>query len=438
MGIFGRIQKNRKNNNISAGIVNGNIIQDSSVENNYITITDPAIAIRNLDKNPEMLEEYFESVRGSLSSKHELFPYYETGIQEIDGRNYLYSKPRIPEAKIKYPSRIKGTFKIADEEAAQKYSLEEMERRAYISQKPVELEAVEMIKMLGDEIDPYQTGFLEMMKNMNFSLVPEKLPEAFPCTLKVDGSELEYDMMLKIQPVDPDKHILCISTENNSDGLNLTFTYNIESKKLTFTYKMCFTTWTEVRKFTVFQILATKGSVIKVETKEEKRAIFKATLQEPLSSESLEELKGDLKLIKDVILVETEFGISFSISDGFDEDDQEMLCFLANSIRRIPQEMQWTSYSAEARLIPESEAELKDLFKPSFFIKYIEIVNIRIQQIWIKDIKISNELKCCRFADPDQAYKDFISAQRSEDKRVKIELVPADEERTASRIAVLE
>ena len=292
--------------------------------------------------------------------------------------------------------------------------------------------------MLGDEIDPYQTGFLEMMKNMNFSLVPEKLPEAFPCTLKVDGSELEYDMMLKIQPVDPDKHILCISTENNSDGLNLTFTYNIESKKLTFTYKMCFTTWTEVRKFTVFQILATKGSVIKVETKEEKRAIFKATLQEPLSSESLEELKGDLKLIKDVILVETEFGISFSISDGFDEDDQEMLCFLANSIRRIPQEMQWTSYSAEARLIPESEAELKDLFKPSFFIKYIEIVNIRIQQIWIKDIKISNELKCCRFADPDQAYKDFISAQRSEDKRVKIELVPADEERTASRIAVLE
>lgn len=32
----------------------------------------------------------------------------------------------------------------------------------------------------------------------------------------------------------------------------------------------------------------------------------KATLQEPLSSESIEELKGDLELIKDVILVETE------------------------------------------------------------------------------------------------------------------------------------
>lgn len=48
--MFGRTQKNKKKNNISANIVNGNIIQDSSVENNYITINDPAIAIRNIGK----------------------------------------------------------------------------------------------------------------------------------------------------------------------------------------------------------------------------------------------------------------------------------------------------------------------------------------------------------------------------------------------------
>lgn len=58
--------------------------------------------------------------------------------------------------------------------------------------------------------------------------------------------------------------------------------------------------------------------------------------------------------------------------------------------------------------------------------------------MWIKNIKISNELKCCRCANPDQAYKDFIAAQQSEDKRINIDLVPADEERRASRIAVFE
>lgn len=59
---------------------------------------------------------------------------------------------------------------------------------------------------------------------------------------------------------------------------------------------------------------------------------------------------------------------------------------------------------------PATEADTKDLFKPEFSIRYTEIVNIKIQQMWIKNIKISNELKCCRFANPDQAYKDFIAA----------------------------
>ena len=438
MVMFGRTQKNKKKNSISADVVNGNIIQDSSIENNYITINDPAIAIRNIGKNSEELTKYFESVSASLASQHKLYPYYETGIQEINGKNFLYSRPLVPEAKTKYPSRIKGRFKIADEEVAGKYSLEEMARRAYISQKSVELEPVEVIKMLGEEIDPYQDGFLEEVKNTNFRLVPEKLPEAISCTLKVDGSDLEYDMMMKMQPVDPDKHILCMANENDSDGLKIIIVYSLVYRKISFTYRLNFNTWSDVRKFTLFQMTALKGSVIKIETKEEKEELFKATLQEPLSSESIEELKGDLELIKDVILVETEFGVSFSISDGFDNDDQEMLYFLANSIRRIPQEMQWTSYNAEARLTPATEADTKDLFKPEFSIRYTEIVNIKIQQMWIKNIKISNELKCCRFANPDQAYKDFIAAQQSEDKRINIDLVPADEERKALRIAVFE
>lgn len=166
--------------------------------------------------------------------------------------------------------------------------------------------------------------------------------------------------------------------------------------------------------------------------------MLQATLQEALSSESIEELKRDLQLIKDVILVEAEWGVSFNISDGFDNDDQEMLYFLANSIRRIPQEMQWTSYSVEARLTPATEVDAKDLFKPEFSIRYTEIVDIKIQQIWIKNIKISNELKCCRCVDPDQTYKDFIEAQQSEDKQIKIELLPADEERKASRIVIFD
>ena len=193
-----------------------------------------------------------------------------------------------------------------------------------------------------------------------------------------------------------------------------------------------------MRKFAAFQMVALKGAVVIIETKAEQKEVFRGTLQEPVSSKSIEELKSDIALIKDVILIETEFGVSFSIPDGFDSDDQQMICFLADSIRKIPQEMQWTSYNADVELTPATEGDIKDLFKPQFCLKFTEIVNVKIQQILIKDIEVSNELKCCKFADPDQAYKDFMAAQQSEDKRIKIELVPADEARKASRIAVFE
>ena len=59
--MFGRTPKNKKQNNISADVVNGDIIQDASVENNYIMLNDPAIVIRNIGKNHEELEECFET-----------------------------------------------------------------------------------------------------------------------------------------------------------------------------------------------------------------------------------------------------------------------------------------------------------------------------------------------------------------------------------------
>ena len=83
MVMFGRTQKNKKKNNISADIVNGNIIQDSSVENNYITINDPAIAIRNIGKNSEELTKYFESVSASLASQHKLKPESRKSMEKI-------------------------------------------------------------------------------------------------------------------------------------------------------------------------------------------------------------------------------------------------------------------------------------------------------------------------------------------------------------------
>ena len=88
--MFGRTQKNKKKNNISANIVNGNIIQDSSVENNYITINDPAIAIRNIGKNSEELTKYFAR---SLWLKPGPVPGKQAGPADVVQAAQLHGQP---------------------------------------------------------------------------------------------------------------------------------------------------------------------------------------------------------------------------------------------------------------------------------------------------------------------------------------------------------
>ena len=437
MEIFGRIRKSKKNNTISANIVNGNIIQDAVIENKIITINDPMLMIRSAGKESKELTKCFQNIRTEISLQHKLYPYYETGIEEINGENYLYSKPAIPEAREKYPGWVNGTFKIANEDIAKKYSFDEMARRAYISQRPVDLKMVKLVKMLGNEIDPFQDGFLAETKNVNFKLIPEKLPDAFPCILEVDGSNIQYDVMLKIQPVDPDKHIFCMASETILEGLEIGITYYMETKKTDITFKSNCSTWNEAKKFILFQMNAQKGAVIKIKTKED-NVVFRTTLQEPLGSESIEELKADIELIKDVILVEAEFGVSFSILENFSIEDRRLLKFLSNSVRGIAYEVHWDSFEVEAKITPADDTNVEELFKESFKFKYTEVVDVRVQQTWIKGIKINNELQWCKLETPDQVYADFLKVQQTNEKKIKLKLVPADEEKKATRIVILD
>lgn len=108
---------------------------------------------------------------------------------------------------------------------------------------------------------------------------------------------------------------------------------------------------------------------------------------------------------------------------------------------RPPTVDEWDKYELHHRARLATKPGLTGMWQVSGrsnITDFEEVVKLDKQYMWIKNIKISNELKCCRFANPDQAYKDFIAAQQSEDKRINIDLVPADEERRASRIAVFE
>ena len=158
MGLLASLFKKnvtQKSNTINVGgSVSGSVNQGISIQN---VIIDPASAVREVENSTD-LQALLSSVAEATSRKHPLYPYYETAVRMNGNGAAMYSKPVIEEAKEKYPMRIKGEFSV---ENLNGYSFQELQKRAYISQEHIKLELKNAVRMLGDEIDPYQNGIEE-------------------------------------------------------------------------------------------------------------------------------------------------------------------------------------------------------------------------------------------------------------------------------------
>lgn len=70
-----------------------------------------------------------------------------------DGKADIHSEPVNEKARQQYPQRVKAMAKI---DIPVGMSLQEALNRARISQTAINIEMIDMQKMIGDKIDPYQ------------------------------------------------------------------------------------------------------------------------------------------------------------------------------------------------------------------------------------------------------------------------------------------
>ena len=59
--------------------------------------------------------------------------------------------------------------------------------RARISQTAINIEMIDMQKMIGDKIDPYQDQFQKEWRESTFKIVPEELPVGMNCVIGIEG-----------------------------------------------------------------------------------------------------------------------------------------------------------------------------------------------------------------------------------------------------------
>lgn len=340
--IKGLFRKNGKQNSIEVGTMeNGNIYQDSVVK-----IENPAIAISHIKDNPEDLKITLDSISNVLLKPSKALPQgYQVVVNMKDGKADIHSEPLNEEARERYPQKVKATAKIVIPVGM---SFQEALNRARISQTPINVEMLDMQKMIGDNIDPYQEQFQKEWRESIFKIVPEELPAGMNCVIGIDGIPYRYDTVMRIQPVDPDAGIIKISNEEYSTDFVLALTYHVDTRATDFTYRFSGKSWKSIYKFLNFMKAAVPGNRLFVFVTELKQDLFSVKLDRILFDDEYDNINYNIDIAKRLLMIENQYGIQFPTDQEPSDEDIELIGFLSNSIMNKPSGFTWDNFNATA------------------------------------------------------------------------------------------
>lgn len=424
--IKGLFRKNGKQNSIEVGTMeNGNIYQDSVVK-----IENPAIAISHVKDNPEDLKITLDSISNVLLKPSKALPQgYQVVVNMKDGKADIHSEPLNEEARERYPQKVKATAKIVIPVGM---SFQEALNRARISQTPINVEMLDMQKMIGDNIDPYQEQFQKEWRESIFEIVPEELPAGMNCVIGIDGIPYRYDTVMRIQPVDPDAGIIKISNEECSTDFVLALTYHMDTKATNFTYRFSGKSWKSIYKFLNFMKAAIPGNRLFIRVTAQNQDLFSAKLDRFLLGDEDEynSINYNIDIAKRLLMIENQYGIQFPTDQEPSDEDKELIGFLSNSIMNKPSGFTWDNFNATANFhVIEPDGINSDAR-----LEFKETVSITILGQKITDLLVSVELESVRIANLD-SIKEAVKTHKTE--QIQISLVPGNRGNHGTRIVLL-
>ena len=392
MGIFDKIKHriNNRNNSIEiGGSVHGNINQNTTI------IENPAVAVNRIKDNPEELQVTMNSISQVVMNGSKALPEgYQPVIQIKDGKAIIHSEPINEEAKKKYPQHIEGKMKIS---LPKGMSFSEALHRAKISQQPIDVEMTDLKMKLGKVVDPFQDEFQKKWRNSIYKIVPEELPPAQKYIIGIKGSPYRYELMLRVQPVDPDDKMFILSNGEETD-FKLIIKHNFATHTTNVAYRFKASNWASVCQYLRFMKAADKGSTLYINLVDHGMDVFKTELQAPLYQDAYEDIDYNLRIAEDIVLIENQYNINYSTEIELTDGDIALIYFLANSIKGKAEGFTWDRFTVTANIHPISAEALKE----EFTFQYNEIEDITILGTKICGLKVCYKMDSAFIENSDE------------------------------------
>lgn len=342
-----------------------------------------------------------------LGATHPYYPYYALEVKKF-GENYIpYSKPLTREAFEKYPPKIKGKFSFSDKYKGFK-DIKDLLDYSYKTQTEIEINNIELMKMIGDEVDPYQ-GEVELLlsKTTDWKIKPKEFPEARPYKIVIEGSEISYDYILLRTTRIEDNRVFLSNREQGIDT-EFNFVFDLKNKKATINIRLNQDVKTNKKsllkylRFTKSALSKSKFSIIALE--------FDAVLAEGnLDNFNYESPFGNIDneiiFVEYITLIEEHYNTTIEIPEEIEDDDLEAIYYLGEALKYGEIKGTWKDGTFDFVIAEEFSGNVKNLEDKPFDLSLVAPIKVVIFKEEFSIPKMTRTFKNAQMKDLDKVKK---------------------------------
>ncbi len=292
---------------------------DKKIEGGSLLSIDRNLTLAN-DGRLDVVEKNLSGFFSALNSNHDLRPYYGFAM---DGQTRLKSIPLRPDAVELYPPRLEVTatsFKLGGVPVQRVDS--NTFSRAYRSQSLIEFDVVAAKKYLGDIPDPIQHE-AERLPGAHMVMKPPSFPEAFPCSVIVDGETIVDYLLLRTKRIEDDGTAIVTNDEQENFNFKVTLMVNATTTNLNLTVTPVNPSNVKSLKYRQFLKRAMYAKNLSLKSLKQNTIIISSKAN--LMPHDCEKLDIEIEFLQRVVVIENYFHVAFNIPEEITAEDHRLM-----------------------------------------------------------------------------------------------------------------
>lgn len=332
----------------------------------------------SIDKNLSLIksgdirsaESNITTAFNALSSGHILFPDYGFGVKQIDGIIKLQSIPLSKEATSKYPPKISctGFFKIGTRYIEN--PIEDIADYANRHQLTITIDIQDAKKLLGDIPDPVQEE-AEYLIGKKIAIHPKPFPEAFPCSISLNGIVVFEYILLRTQEIMDDNTIIVSNQEQLDCPFKICLTLRPYEKKINFNIHIMNSSNTDMLRYDNFIKAASAGAILTIKALSINKIIAEGTLSHNDYQCGFETIDEEISFLEDVVTIEKYFGTVIHIPEEIAVEDIKSVFYLATLARDKKSTEPWSEAELSFDLTKDIKAKIAAMDDSLISLSYV-------------------------------------------------------------------